>query len=110
VPEIKNLGHVFDYWIIYRRIEIILIDVFLVEDCVDPWIIDIRSSFSNNHGSWEDFILSRSSVSVFRMLRMKFSKLPQQSKIEYCSISSSGFSVSCCINKEVICYQLELGK
>ena len=110
MPEIKNLGHVFDYWIIYRRIEIILIDVFLVEDCVDPWIIAIQSSFSNNHGSWEDFILSRSSVSVFRMLRMKFSKLPQQSKIEYCSISSSSFSVSCCINKEVICYQLELGK
>ena len=109
MPEIKNLGHVFDYWIIYRRIEIILIDVFLVEDCVDPWIIAIRSSFSNNHGSWEDFILSRSSVSVFRMLRMK-SKLPQQSKIEYCNNSFSGFSVGYCINKEVICYQLELGK
>ena len=33
-------------------------DVFLVENCVDPWIVTIRSSFSNSHGSWQDFILS----------------------------------------------------
>ena len=67
---------IFAYWIIHKRIEIILIDVFLVENCVDPWIVTIPSLFSNSHGSWQDFILSGlldSSVSVFRMLRMKFS-------------------------------------